>query len=49
MFTGFGNFEGTVIYASEYSTVTYFRVKWSDGDLEDLDAIEVLNFVNVST
>ena len=48
-FTGFGNFEGTVIYACEYSTVTYFRVEWSDGDLEDLDATELLNFVNVAT
>ena len=48
-FNGFGNFEGTVIYACEYSTVTYFRVEWSDGDMEDLDATELLNFVDVAT
>ena len=48
-FNGFGNFERTVIYACEYSTVTYFRVEWSDGDMEDLDATELLNFVDVAT
>ena len=48
-FNGFGNFEGTVIYACEYSTVTYFRVEWSDAYLEDLDATELLNFVDVAT
>ena len=48
-FNGFGNFEGTVIYACEYSTGTYFRVGWSNGDLEDLNATELLNFVDVAT